>query len=318
MDAQTERLLRRLALPALRIVGLPELEAFDPGLAAVKSSRNRVEYCWTATPATCLYLLAHEPAADTVTYVDADLMFFSSPEPLLAELGDGSILLTRHGYVAGQDTRAGRFCVQFLPFRRDANGLAALRWWHERCLEWCYDRPEDGKFGDQAYLDDWPDRFRGVRVLRHPGALAPWDVAAHRLERRGDRIVVDGEPLVFFHFAALRLYRSRVAMAVARRVAGSYYQRVQGSDFGWSTPFRVEGHERRWLWEPYVAQVLEETVRLRPPAVATAPGILRLRPADLAFHVVRVNLPRRLRRLPSRMLHPRLWSRMRRPFYRSG
>ena len=33
-------------------------------------------------------------------------------------------------------------------------GLKALKWWRDRCLEWCYARIEDGKFGDQFYIED--------------------------------------------------------------------------------------------------------------------------------------------------------------------
>ena len=305
MDAQTERLLRRLALPALRIVGLPELEAFDPGLAAVKSSRNRVEYCWTATPATCLYLLAHEPAADTVTYVDADLMFFSSPEPLLAELGEGSILLTRQDVQNAADKQLGRFCVQFLPFRRDANGLAALRWWRERCLEWCYARVEDGRFGDQAYLDDWPERFRGVRVLRHPGVLAPWDVVAHRLERRGDRILVDGEPLIFFHFAALWLYRGPLARLGRAMWLPGFYRRAGASV--WGTPYPVRRLEHELLWTPYVRALAHELAKTRCLDRAVDDGAITLAPGDVVYQIARGLLPPRARVRLAQALPERLW-----------
>ena len=75
--------------------------------------------------------------------------------------------------------------VQFMTFRRDARGLEALHWWRDRCIEWCYYRVEDGKLGDQKYLDDWPERFDGVHVLEHPGGgLAPWNVENYELARR--------------------------------------------------------------------------------------------------------------------------------------
>ena len=76
--------------------------------------------------------------------------------------------------------------VEWVTFRRDPDGLEALNWWHDRCIEWCYQRAEDGKMGDQKYLDDWLVRFERVHVVRHPGAgLAPWNVKAHRLGEDG-------------------------------------------------------------------------------------------------------------------------------------
>ena len=73
---------------------------------------------------------------------------------------------------------------------------AGARWWADRCIEWCYARLEDGKFGDQKYLDDWPERFPdAVHVLRERAFLqAPWN--ATRFPASEARV---------FHFHGLRL-----------------------------------------------------------------------------------------------------------------
>ena len=69
-------------------------------------------------------------------------------------MGDKSILLTKHRYSPqyNKELKAGKYCVQFVTFKNDARALEALIWWRDRCLEWCYNRFEDGKFGDQLYL----------------------------------------------------------------------------------------------------------------------------------------------------------------------
>jgi hypothetical protein len=81
-----------------------------------------------------------------------------------------------------------------------------LQWWHDRCIEWCYDRVEDGRFGDQGYLNDWPTRFAGVHVLEHKGAgLAPWNWMQYQIVIGPNGITVDGVPLLFYHYQGVKL-----------------------------------------------------------------------------------------------------------------
>ena len=204
MDREAKRVLEELAYPGLVAISREELEDFAPELRSVESTRTWVEYLWTATPATCLFTLEHSPQAQAVVRLDADVEFYADPALLLDELGDGSVLLTPHRTapefrdVGDRDEEwGGSFNVQCEVFRRDESGMAALRWWHERCVEWCYDRFEPGRYGDQKYLDELASRFTGVRVNGHPGAgLAPWNISGHRLERKGGSVQVDGQPLI--------------------------------------------------------------------------------------------------------------------------
>jgi hypothetical protein len=60
---------------------------------------------------------------------------------------------------------------------------------------------EGDRFADQKYLDRFPTLFEGVLVLDNPGAnLAPWNMGRHRLTEEDGRILVDGQPLIFYHF----------------------------------------------------------------------------------------------------------------------
>ena len=236
-DDEAERLLRGLALPRLSTVSLSELETYDAELRATKAARTALEYCCTSTPALPLYLFGTRPEVHEVTYLDADLFFYADPEPLFEELGDASILIIPHRFpphLRHQEIN-GIYNVQFMTFRRSEDGLRCLRWWHDRCIEWCHFRLEDGKFADQKYLDDWPERFRGVHVLRHKGGgLAPWNVSGHDVRAVGDTVVVDGDPLIFFHFHKVRL-----------RADGGYDWRAAG--------YTVPAAARRLVYEPYLA-----------------------------------------------------------------
>lgn len=207
----------------LTVLSLSEVEG--PELLAVKPGRSRGEYLWTCTTSTILYVMDHFDV-DHCTYVDADLYFLDSPKVLFEELGDDSILITSHRFSPRYRKliKYGKYCVQYMTFKKDDRGLEALRWWRDACIEWCFARREDGKFGDQKYLDDWPERFAGVHELRHlGGGVAPWNVQQYEVFEEGGRVCVreanasDSFPIVFYHFHSLKLLpRERVDLGLYR------------------------------------------------------------------------------------------------------
>jgi hypothetical protein len=203
-DDETYEILSRLALPGVRLISQQEFEAEDEELVRAKMDRSRVEYYWTCTPSLPLYVFRHNPEVEVITYLDADLCFYSDPQPIYDELGDGSILIIEHRYASEHVHMAaisGIYNVGLMVFRHDERGLVCLQWWRERCVEWCHMRAEDGKFGDQKYLDDWPSRFQGVVVLEHKGAgLAPWNLSRYEVAFGHQTVTVDGQPLIFYHF----------------------------------------------------------------------------------------------------------------------
>jgi hypothetical protein len=211
MDATSRQLLERLALPRCRTVPIEHIEDWDPELRAVRPTRTSWEYCWTATPAVCRYFLQTEPQLEHLTYLDADLYIWSSPAPLFQELGDDSILLIPHRTSPDTENAVGIYNVGWLTFRNDPRAITALQWWRERCLDWCYDRVEPQRFGDQKYLDDWPTRFDGVRVSALPTAgLAPWNETRHQTtpNPQPGPPLIDNQPLIYFHHTGLRVERA--------------------------------------------------------------------------------------------------------------
>jgi hypothetical protein len=206
--------LNSLKYPHMTVISLAEFE--DDDLLRVKSERSIAEYCWTCTSSTILYVLQRFHV-DQCTYLDADIYFFSSPAVLFEEMGDSSILITEHRYTPKYDKAkaSGTYCVQFISFKNNARSLKALHWWRDRCLEWCYARLEDGKFGDQLYLEDWTTRFEGVHVLQHlGGGLAAWNIQQYDISMRDGKLwgkewSTGKEFLaVFYHFHYVRLFRN--------------------------------------------------------------------------------------------------------------
>ncbi len=208
VDRPVVEQLESLHLQHTHVFPLEYVERMAPRLPSVKPGRTAREYCWTLTPFVpeAVFRLRSEIAE--VTYLDADLFFFASPSQIDEELSAAGkdVLITGHAYdpVYDQTARSGRFCVQYLTFRQTEGGLRVLRWWQERVLEWCFARFEDGKMGDQMYLDSWPILFANeVHVLGDTArALAPWNVSFFE-ERDG------GIRPVFYHFHGLRIETQR-------------------------------------------------------------------------------------------------------------
>jgi len=210
MDQLSQNLLTRLSLPHVICIPLPDVE--DEALLEAKKDRGVAEYCWTLSSCLPWHVLQREPNIDFITYLDADLLFYSSLQPLFDEIGENSIAIIEHRFTPRLADREvnGRFCVEWVSFRRDEEGMACLSRWREQCIEWCYYRLEDGRMGDQKYLDEWPERYRVCHILQHPGAgIAPWNYPQYTFgEDEQGNITVEGEPLVFYHFHQFQLLQN--------------------------------------------------------------------------------------------------------------
>lgn len=248
MDELAEQNLRLLALPHVSLIPLREIE--DARLLEVKPTRSRGEYCWTLTSFTPQFVFDRDFQAKRVTYLDADLFFFAAPKLLLDEFEHSGkhVLITEHAYDPryerfGRAKRGGRFCVQFMTFRRSPESAKVMRWWQERCLEWCFARVEDGKFGDQKYLDQWPELFGSeVHILKQKEkTLAPWNVAYY--EKLGGGQVAP----VFYHFHGFRI--------------------LSPDELLLYSGYRV-GNAANHLYQAYISALNQATAKLRQAGIA--------------------------------------------------
>jgi hypothetical protein len=178
VDDEVYDVLTKLNLPNVRLLKLSKLET--PELLKVKLTRSKGEYCWTLTPFAPRFVFEADASVPRVTYLDADMWFRKNPASIFREfdVSDKHVLITDHNYSPEHDQSAtsGQYCVQFMTFNRNG-GEVVRKWWEDRCIEWCFARFEDNKFGDQKYLDDWPVKFsREVYVLENQELLlAPWN-----------------------------------------------------------------------------------------------------------------------------------------------
>lgn len=219
LDNECFDTLRKLNLCNIKPLNISDFETEE--LLAVKQTRTRVEYCWTLTPFTFEFVFNSDSSVRQVTYLDADLFFLKSPEIIFEHFSNSnsSVLITKHAYHPNEDQTndSGPYCVQFITIKNNLSGIEVQKYWKQCCLEWCYARFENGKFGDQRYLDDWPTRFKGlVYVLQHEEmAQAPWNAARFPYS-----------DAVFYHFQGLRLINSHTLIVRKWNIPRPHYKHI--------------------------------------------------------------------------------------------
>ena len=216
-DDLTFEYLNKLNYKNITPILLKDLENYYPELLGTKSNRNISEYFFTCTPHIIDYALKNFEI-DHVTYLDADLYFYKDPRYILNELKENSVLITEHRYYPeAPNHTSGKYCVQFIPFKNDTYGNTVLDWYRQKCIEWCYLKAEDGKWADQGYLNDWPERFEKIIVMENRGGgIASWNLEAYIFKRNNGVISAYNKEIkkdvdaIFYHFQGLKIYNNRL------------------------------------------------------------------------------------------------------------
>ncbi len=206
LDVAAEKQLRARALPKVRLLPLAELIAHSPGLAAAQSDRTAAEFALTCTSWLLRYQLPQVPGGELLTYLAADLFFFSSPQPAFDEIGTASVAITPHRFPAALAhlERYGRYDAGWVTLRHDTTGLACAADWADKCAAWCFTLLEPARYAEGKYLDAWPALFPGTVSLSHPGVnAAPWNIADAVITSSPAGPLVGRQPLICYHFHSL-------------------------------------------------------------------------------------------------------------------
>tara|TARA_B100001059_G_scaffold72202_1_gene69337 strand:- start:6620 stop:7582 length:963 start_codon:yes stop_codon:yes gene_type:complete len=204
MDNYTFDYLSKINLTNVKLYKIQDVESNIKGLSQAKISRNNVEYFFTCSPATCKNILIKNPNINSITYLDSDLYFFSSPKVIFDEIKNSSIAIIEHKFhwITKRQIKYGRFNVGWVNFKNDHEGNSCLDLWLKDCLNWCYQKVEENRFGDQKYLDKWPKLFKNLKIIENIGANAAiWNVKNYNWSFRDNKIYINKTQLVFYHFA---------------------------------------------------------------------------------------------------------------------
>ena len=281
MDTETENWLKnniKATSNNISVINLNDIENFYPELKRLKNERSRAEYCWTLTPYSIQYVLKKYKSS-ACTYLDSDIYFFNSPNLIIEKRKKQSVIITEHNYTPRYDQTetSGKYCVQFMYFKNNKPGNEVLEWWRKRCEEWCFFKQEDGKFGDQKYLDDWITRFDCIYVPTIAGAgLAPWNIQKYNIKKDKDTLYVQNkitqkkEELIFYHFHDLKEYKT-----------------IKNAAIWYLGQYDLTELNKTLLYKPYI-QLLEKLNKKIPKDMKYLPKIILNKPTSNFKIIIRL------------------------------
>lgn len=187
------------------ILTVEELFEFEPLLHTCKN-RSPWELYATQKPILIQYAMQYG-FFQQITYVDADLLFFSDLAPFFIEVEKASIAISPHRFPPANVhlEMYGIFNAGFIYFKNDNIAKKCLADWCSQCLAWCYNKIEaDGRFMNQGYLNEWPNLYANLKVITHSGInLAPWNLDGCPLAYENGEVFVNNEPLICYHYSGL-------------------------------------------------------------------------------------------------------------------
>ena len=219
MDKATYEILGDLNLAKVTLIDVDSV--IDDRISDVLGERIGPAFFWTCTPIVIEYILK-EKNEDWCTYIDADCYFLQDPGKVfdIIESGGYSVGIVEHRFRkdAAYDRHIeydGRFNVAFNTFRNEENALKILNEWKEQCLQCCTNNPTGESFGDQLYLNVWPDKHKGVYIVEDDGIdVAPWNVNNYRFSGSDGSYTIGNDnreyAVSMYHFHAMHFLSSHL------------------------------------------------------------------------------------------------------------
>ena len=146
-------------------------------------------------------------------YLDPDIRVYAPLDDLVRRLEGQTAIITPHATSPIDDDRkpteidflkSGIYNLGFFGARSCPESDRLLTWWGQRCRTLGYNDARHGLFVDQRFVDLVPSFFEGVVIERGPAYnVAYWNLHERILAQVDTGPLVNGVPLVFFHFSGL-------------------------------------------------------------------------------------------------------------------
>lgn len=185
----------------------------DHELMSTQANRTRGEFAFTTKAAWLDYLIKSHCVAhgDILILADADILFYRHINKYLQDWQNHSIGITPHNFPKQKKYKEKSFGIYnagMAIFTVDNQSKLCIEDWRKSVIKWCFARSEDGKFADQAYLNEWPHTYKGVYDIPDPGINAgPWNIENYMIKKDAeDDFTINGKPLMAYHFHGAKPY----------------------------------------------------------------------------------------------------------------
>lgn len=168
----------------------------------------------TAIKPFMMRFLIEQRDFDQVIYLDPDIELFAPMETVFQAFEKGAdFVLTPHLTAPAEMNadpddivimKAGAYNLGFIAVTNSLNVIDFLHWWARRLRFYCINQQDKGLFVDQKFIDLLPSFQDNVTILRDPCLnVAYWNLWQRKLEKTEQGWLINGKPLVFFHFSGI-------------------------------------------------------------------------------------------------------------------
>ena len=248
VDDYTPVVLARVGIPLNEII---KRQMFIPTeVIAVENEYARNEFCWRCKPLAVAHALTKAGADEWAFYLDSDMLVFANIEKCLDLETVSSVRVTPHRFSSPKfekyEQLTGSFNAGFVGFRKDTQGMDALKWWDVRCAESCSATPKTGTYADQKYLETMHDRFDCVESISHVGLnAAPWNIERYEVTNNDDgSVLLDKSTLFLYHFQGMEFIYSNACEA-------------------YTGELNISRSVRKYIYTPYLREISLSYERLR-------------------------------------------------------
>lgn len=175
---------------------------------------NPFELSCALKPYFAEHLLTLKPDSNRFIYLDSDIGVFGRFE----QQSQAAVTISPHrtknvNYLPGLDNfsttellRYGVYNAGYFEITRSNEAKRFLSWWQQLLEHFSYNKPDKHIFTDQLWLSVVPSFFDDVYINKKPGFnVGFWNLIERTVEFTNNQWLVNGEPLVFYHFSRYKL-----------------------------------------------------------------------------------------------------------------